>query len=92
MEAAIIPPHFHRASRPWRPPNDGAISGSSPVTAATGAILYTLAIGFFVHKELKFEHLKHSLETMTWLNGPALLTLFTATVFGRLPVEAVIWL
>jgi len=59
----------------------------TPTESAIVAIFYTLAIGFFVHKELKIENIKHSLETTTWLSGRVLLILFTATVFGRLLVE-----
>ncbi len=59
----------------------------TPTESAIVAIFYTLVIGFFVHKELKFENIKHSLETTTWLSGRVLLILFTATVFGRLLVE-----
>ncbi len=59
----------------------------TPTESAIVAIFYTLVIGFFVHKELKIENIKHSLETTTWLSGRVLLILFTATVFGRLLVE-----
>ncbi|WP_198650010.1 TRAP transporter large permease [Zobellella maritima] len=59
----------------------------TPTESAIVAIFYTLFIGFFVHKELKFKDVMHSLETTTWLTGRVLLILFTATVFGRLLVE-----
>ncbi len=59
----------------------------TPTESAIVAIFYTLAIGFFVHRELKFENIRHSLETTTWLSGRVLLILFTATVFGRVLVE-----
>ncbi len=59
----------------------------TPTESAIVAIFYTLIIGFFVHKELKVENIKHSLETTTWLSGRVLMILFTATVFGRLLVE-----
>ncbi|GAA3541599.1 TRAP transporter large permease [Zobellella aerophila] len=59
----------------------------TPTESAIVAIFYTLVIGFFVHKELKFKDVMHSLETTTWLTGRVLLILFTATVFGRLLVE-----
>lgn len=59
----------------------------TPTESAIVAIFYTLVIGFFVHKELKFKEISHSLETTTWLTGRVLLILFTATVFGRILVE-----
>jgi len=59
----------------------------TPTESAIVAIFYTLFVGFFIHKELKWENLFHSLETTTWLTGRVLLILFTATVFGRLLVE-----
>ncbi len=59
----------------------------TPTESAIVAIFYTLVIGFFVHRELKFNSLFKSLETTTWLSGRVLLILFTATVFGRLLVE-----
>ena len=59
----------------------------TPTESAIVAIFYTLFIGIFVHKELKWKDVVHSLETTTWLSGRVLLILFTATVFGRLLVE-----
>jgi C4-dicarboxylate transporter DctM subunit len=59
----------------------------TPTEAAIVAIFYTLAIGFFVYRELDLKALFRSLETTTWLTGRVLLILFTATVFGRLLVE-----
>jgi C4-dicarboxylate transporter DctM subunit len=59
----------------------------TPTESAIVAIFYTLVIGFFVHRELKYENIRHSLETTTWLSGRVLLILFTATVFGRVLVE-----
>ncbi|MBR9856399.1 MAG: TRAP transporter large permease [Gammaproteobacteria bacterium] len=59
----------------------------TPTESAIVAIFYTLVIGFFVHRELKFKDVMRSLETTTWLTGRVLLILFTATVFGRLLVE-----
>ncbi|RDE24041.1 TRAP transporter large permease [Motiliproteus coralliicola] len=59
----------------------------TPTESAIVAIFYTLVIGWFVHKELKWKDLVHSLETTTWLSGRVLLILFTATVFGRVLVE-----
>jgi C4-dicarboxylate transporter DctM subunit len=59
----------------------------TPTEAAIVAIFYTLFIGFFIHRELKWEAISHCLTTTTWLTGRVLLILFTATVFGRLLVE-----
>ncbi len=59
----------------------------TPTESAIVAIFYTLVIGIFVHKELKWKEFAHSLETTTWLSGRVLLILFTATAFGRLLVE-----
>ena len=59
----------------------------TPTEAAIVAIFYTLIVGFFIHRELKWEAIGHCLETTTWLTGRVLLILFTATVFGRLLVE-----
>ena len=59
----------------------------TPTESAIVAIFYTLLVGFFIHRELKWEAIGQSLETTTWLTGRVLLILFTATVFGRLLVE-----
>ena len=59
----------------------------TPTESAIVAIFYTLAVGAFIHKELKLKDIFHSLETTTWITGRVLLILFTATVFGRLLVE-----
>jgi C4-dicarboxylate transporter DctM subunit len=59
----------------------------TPTESAIVAIFYTLAVGLFIHKELKLPDIFHSLETTTWITGRVLLILFTATVFGRLLVE-----
>ncbi len=59
----------------------------TPTESAIVAIFYTLFVGVFIHKELKWEDLSRSLETTTWLSGRVLLILFTATVFGRILVE-----
>lgn len=59
----------------------------TPTESAIVAIFYTLVVGWFIHKELTWKDLVHSLETTTWLSGRVLLILFTATVFGRLLVE-----
>ena len=59
----------------------------TPTESAIVAIFYTLIIGIFIHRELKWPAFVGSLETTTWLTGRVLLILFTATVFGRLLVE-----
>jgi len=59
----------------------------TPTESAIVAIFYTLFVGVFIHKELKWADLFRSLETTTWLSGRVLLILFTATVFGRILVE-----
>jgi C4-dicarboxylate transporter DctM subunit len=59
----------------------------TPTESAIVAIFYTLIVGIFIHKELKFPALSHSLETTTWLTGRVLLILFTASIFGRILVE-----
>ncbi len=59
----------------------------TPTESAIVAIFYTLFVGFFLHRELKFSKIVDSLRTTTWITGRVLLILFAATVFGRLMVE-----
>ncbi len=59
----------------------------TPTESAVVAIFYTLFVGLFIHRELKWKHFSQALETTTWLSGRVLLILFTATAFGRLLVE-----
>ena len=59
----------------------------TPTESAIVAIFYTLFIGWFVHRELRWIAIKASLRTTTWITGRVLLILFTATAFGRLLVE-----
>ncbi|MGC3875178.1 TRAP transporter large permease [Halomonas sp. GXIMD04776] len=59
----------------------------TPTESAIVAIAYTLVVGIFLHKELKWKPAMRTLETTTWITGRVLLILFTATVFGRLLVE-----
>ena len=59
----------------------------TPTESAIVAIFYTLFVGLFVHRELKFSALQAALRTTTWISGRVLLILFTATAFGRLLVE-----
>ena len=59
----------------------------TPTESAIVAIFYTLFVGFFIHRELKFGAMLAALRTTTWITGRVLLILFTATAFGRLLVE-----
>ncbi|WP_269748084.1 TRAP transporter large permease subunit [Enterovibrio coralii] len=59
----------------------------TPTESAVVAIFYSLFVGFFLHKELKFKNVLKSLTTTTWITGRVLLILFAATVFGRLLIE-----
>lgn len=59
----------------------------TPTESAVVAIAYTIFVGVFLHRELKFKAALRTLETTTWITGRVLLILFTATVFGRLLVE-----
>lgn len=59
----------------------------TPTESAVVAIVYTLIVGIFLHKELLLKSALRTLETTTWITGRVLLILFTATVFGRLLVE-----
>lgn len=59
----------------------------TPTESAIVAIFYTLLIGWFVHRELRWKAIKVALRTTTWITGRVLLILFTATAFGRLLVE-----
>ena len=59
----------------------------TPTESAIVAIFYTLFIGLFVHREIRWLAIKTALRTTTWITGRVLLILFTATAFGRLLVE-----
>jgi C4-dicarboxylate transporter DctM subunit len=59
----------------------------TPTESAIVAIFYTLFVGIFLHRELKFSAILNSLKTTTWITGRVLLILFAAVVFGRLLVE-----
>jgi len=67
----------------------GGIYGGlfTPTESAIVAIFYTLFIGWFVHRELRWTTVRNALRTTTWITGRVLLILFTATAFGRLLVE-----
>lgn len=59
----------------------------TPTESAIVAIFYTLFVGIFIHRELKYKLALKALRTTTWITGRVLLILFTATAFGRLLVE-----
>lgn len=59
----------------------------TPTESAIVAIFYTLFVGVFIHRELKYKATLKALRTTTWITGRVLLILFTATAFGRLLVE-----
>lgn len=59
----------------------------TPTESAVVAIFYTLFVGIFLHRELRWKTFFSSLRTTTWITGRVLLILFAATVFGRLLVE-----
>ncbi|MGV8804615.1 MAG: TRAP transporter large permease [Polaromonas sp.] len=59
----------------------------TPTESAIVAIFYTLFVGLFLHREMKFGFILNALRTTTWITGRVLLILFTATAFGRLLVE-----
>lgn len=69
----------------------------TPTEAAIVAIFYTLFVGIFIHRELKFKSFMASLNTTSWLTGRVLVLVFTATAFGylltsyRIPVELANW-
>lgn len=70
----------------------------TPTEAAVVAIMYTIFVGIFIHKELKFKAFLHSLQTTSWLTGRVLVLVFTAYAFGRIlteyriPVEIANWI
>lgn len=77
----------------------GIYTGSfTPTEAAVVAIFYTLIVGLFIHKELKFSSLMNSLKTTSWLSGRVLIIVFTAYAFGRIlteyriPIEIANWI
>ena len=70
----------------------------TPTEAAVVAIVYTIIVGVFIHKELKFKAFMASLKTTSWLTGRVLVLVFTAYAFGRIlteyriPVEIANWI
>lgn len=59
----------------------------TPTEAAVVSVFYTLVVGFFIHKELKWSSVSASLQSTTWLTGRVLIIMFAATAFGRILVE-----
>ncbi|MFV0347738.1 MAG: TRAP transporter large permease [Halodesulfovibrio sp.] len=59
----------------------------TPTEAAVVAIFYTLFVGVFIHRELKFPALMSALKTTSWLTGRVLVIVFTAYAFGRILTE-----
>lgn len=59
----------------------------TPTEAAVVAIFYTLFVGVFIHRELKFHEFMSALKTTSWLTGRVLVIVFTAYAFGRLLTE-----
>ncbi len=70
----------------------------TPTEAAVVAIFYTIFVGVFIHKELKFKTFMASLNTTSWLTGRVLVLVFTAYAFGRIlteyriPIEIANWI
>jgi C4-dicarboxylate transporter DctM subunit len=70
----------------------------TPTEAAVVAIFYTLFVGIFIHRELRFKAFMDSLRTTSWLTGRVLVIVFTAIAFGRvlteyrIPIEIANWI
>ena len=56
----------------------------TPTEAAVVAIVYTVLVGVFIHRELHFKSFMASLKTTSWLTGRVLVLVFTAAAFGYL--------
>ncbi len=59
----------------------------TPTEAAVVSVFYTLFVGIFIHKEIRWDGFKESLNSTTWLTGRVLIIMFAATAFGRILVE-----
>lgn len=59
----------------------------TPTEAAIVAIFYTLFVGMFIHRELKFKAIMSALKNTSWLAGRVLIIVFTAYSFGRILTE-----
>lgn len=55
----------------------------TPIEAAAGAIVYTLLVGFVLHRELTFSGVLRAMQATSWMAGRVLLVLFCATLFSR---------
>lgn len=70
----------------------------TPTEAAIVAIMYTIFVGIFIHRELTLRTFMNSLRTTSWLTGRVLVLVFTATAFGylltsyRIPVVIADWI
>ncbi len=67
----------------------GSIYGgyATPTESAIIAIVYTVFVGVFIHRELNWKSMKSSLDTTSWMAGRVLIILFTACAFGRILVK-----
>lgn len=67
----------------------GGIYGGffTPTEAAVVAIFYSIFVGLFIHRELTFGGIRHSLQITSWMTGRVLLIMFTAYAFERLLVQ-----
>mgnify|MGYP002415962064 FL=1 len=55
--------------------------------AAVVAIFYSIFVGLFIHRELTFGGIRHSLQITSWMTGRVLIIMFTAYAFERLLVQ-----
>ena len=51
------------------------------------AIFYSIFVGLFIHRELTFGGIRHSLQITSWMTGRVLIIMFTAYAFERLLVQ-----
>ena len=67
----------------------GGIYGGffTPTEAAVVAIFYSIFVGLFIHRELTFGGIRHSLQITSWMTGRVLIIMFTAYAFERLLVQ-----
>ncbi len=57
---------------------------ATPTEAAVIAIVYTVFVGVFIHRELDFRSFMGALKTTSWITGRILIMVFTAAAFGYL--------
>ena len=48
---------------------------------------YSIFVGLFIHRELTFGGIRHSLQITSWMTGRVLIIMFTAYAFERLLVQ-----